>query len=130
MLQRINKYLMMHRTRFKNEEISMNEQFEKYFAPVKELNTLAVNNYEKLLDLQLKYFEDSAKVGVESLKNASAINDAEGFKDFINTQVETSKQFTERAIEDSKTALELGNSYVAEVQKVVKDSIAAAQSAE
>ncbi len=108
----------------------MNEQFEKYFAPVKELNTLAVNNYEKLLDLQLKYFEDSAKVGVESLKNASAINDAEGFKDFINTQVETSKQFTERAIEDSKTALELGNSYVAEVQKVVKDSIAAAQSAE
>ena len=108
----------------------MNEQFEKYFAPVKELNTLAVNNIEKLLDLQLKYVEDSAKAGIESLKSAVSISDAEGFKDYVNAQVESSKQFTERAIEDSKTALELGNSYANEFQKVVKESFAVAPTAE
>ena len=108
----------------------MNEQFEKYYAPVKELNTLAVNNIEKLLDLQLKFIEESTKAGVESLKSAAAFNDAEGFKDYVNAQVETSKQLTEKAIEDSKTALELGNSYATEVQKVVKDALTVPQAAE
>jgi phasin family protein len=108
----------------------MNEHFEKYFVPVKELNTLAVNNIEKLFDLQLKYVEDSAKASIESLKSAVSISDAEGFKDYVNTQVQTSKQFAERAIKDSKTALELGNSYANEFQKVVKESFAVAQTAE
>lgn len=108
----------------------MNEQFEKYYAPVKDLNALAVNNFEKLLELQLKYFEDSTKAGIESLKSVVAINDAEGFKDYINAQVETSKQFTERAIEDGKNALELSNNYASEVQKVVKDTLSVPQPAE
>jgi len=108
----------------------MNEQFEKYYAPIKDLNELAVSNYEKLLELQLKFFQDSTKAGIEGLKSAVAINDAEGFKDYINAQVETSKQFTERAIEDGKNAMELGNSYAAEVQKVVKETISESQAAE
>jgi phasin family protein len=108
----------------------MNEQFEKYYAPVKDLNALAVSNFEKILELQLKYFEDSTKAGIEGLKSAAAINDAEGFKDYMNAQVETSKQFTERAIEDGKNVLELGNSYAAKVQKVVKETISVPQAAE
>ncbi|NNE36746.1 MAG: hypothetical protein HKN08_00450, partial [Gammaproteobacteria bacterium] len=65
----------------------MNEEFEKYMAPMKDLNSLAVNNIEKMLELQMKYIEDTTKAGVESLKSAVAINDAEGFKDYINAQV-------------------------------------------
>lgn len=101
----------------------MNEQFEKYFGPVHELNVLAIQNLEKLVDMQLSYLEDSARAGVEQLKTAAAINDAEGFKNYITTQVETSRKFTERALEDSRTVAELGTGYATEVQKVMQDAL-------
>jgi phasin family protein len=101
----------------------MNEQFEKYFAPVRELNALAISNLEKLVDLQVRYIEDSAKAGVEQLKSAAAISDVEGFKEYINTQVAVSRKFTERAIEDGRTVAELGTHYATEMQKVVKEAL-------
>lgn len=100
----------------------MNEQFEKYITPVRELNSLAIANLEKLIDLQVKYFEDSLKAGFEQLKTASSISDVDGFKNYFTAQVTVSKQFTERAIEDGRTVAELGNTYATEVQKVVKDT--------
>jgi phasin family protein len=100
----------------------MNEQLEKYFAPMHELNVLAIQNLEKLVDIQLSYLEDSTRAGVEQLKTAAAINDAEGLKNYINTQVETSRKFTERAIEDSRTVAEIGTGYATEVQKVIKEA--------
>jgi len=113
----------MQRTIVNTEDTYMNEQFEKYFAPVRELNALAIANLEKLVDLQVKYIEDSAKATVEQLKTVAAINDAEGFKDYINTQVAVSRKFTERAIEDGRTVAEMSTSYATEVQKVVKDAL-------
>ena len=104
----------------------MNEQFEKYITPVRELNSLAISNLEKITDIQLKYFEDSIKAGVEQLKSVAAINDAEGFKNYVTAQAAVSKQLTERTIEDSRTVAELGTSYAGEVQKVVKDAFKAA----
>lgn len=100
----------------------MNEQFEKYLTPVRELNTLAIANLEKLVDLQVKYVEDSLKAGFEQLKTASSISDVEGFKNYVTTQVAVSRQFTERAIEEGRAVAEMGNSYATEVQKVVKDA--------
>ena len=38
----------------------MNEQFEKFITPVRELNALTVENLEKLMNIQMKYVEDSA----------------------------------------------------------------------
>lgn len=101
----------------------MNEYIEKYYAPVRELNNLAIANIEKLMDLQLKFIEDSAKAGVESMKTAAAINDADGLKEYFNNQVAASKQLTERALEDGRTVAEMGNEYVKEAQKVVKDTL-------
>lgn len=101
----------------------MNEQFEKYITPVRELNNLAIANLEKMVGIQVKYIQDSMKVGLEQLKSASTITDAEGFKSYFTGQVEVSKQLTERALEDSRTVAELGNTYATEVQKVVKDAL-------
>jgi phasin family protein len=101
----------------------MNEYFEKYYAPVRDLNNLAISNIEKLLEVQLKFIQDSTKASVESMKNATAINDAEGLKEYLNTQVATSKQFTERALEDGRTVVELGNDYVKEAQKLAKEAL-------
>jgi phasin family protein len=102
----------------------MNAQVDKFFAPMRELNALAVENVEKVLDLQLKYIEDNAKAGIESLKGAAAVNDMEGFKSYMTKQVEVSKKLTERAMTDSKSILELSKAYSSEVQKIMKDALA------
>lgn len=101
----------------------MNEQFEKFITPVRELNALTVENLEKLLNIQMKYVEDSAKLGIDQLKTASAIADVEGLKSYMGQQAELSKQLTERVITDSRAVLELGNSYTTGVQKIVKEAL-------
>jgi phasin family protein len=104
----------------------MNEEFEKYIAPIRELNTLAIANIEKLMGLQLKFIEDTTKASMETLKSAATINDAEGLKEYVSTQVSTTKQLADRAIEDSRSVVEISNNYASEVQKVVKESFKAA----
>ena len=101
----------------------MNEQFEKFITPVRELNALAVENLEKLMNIQMKYVEDSAKLSIDQLKTVSTIADVEGLKSYLGQQAELSKQMTERAISDSRAVLELGNSYTAGVQKIVKEAL-------
>lgn len=101
----------------------MNEQFEKFMTPVRELNALTVANLEKLMNIQMKYVEDSAKIGIDQMKTASTIADVEGLKNYMSQQAELSKQLTERAITDSRTVLELGNSYTTGVQKILKGTL-------
>jgi phasin family protein len=101
----------------------MNEQLEKFMTPVREINALAVENLEKLFDIQMKYVGDSAKIGIDQMKTASAITDMEGLKSYMSQQAEVSKQLTERAITDGRAVLELGNSYTTSVQKIFKDAL-------
>lgn len=102
----------------------MNAEFEKFIAPFKELNNVAVQNVEKLVDLQLKALEENTKVGLEQLKNAAAINDLDGLKSYIDSQTEISKQVAERTVQDTRAVVELGNAYTNEVQRIVKENLA------
>ena len=100
----------------------MNAQVEKFVEPLRELNNLAVENVEKILDIQLKAFEENSKAGVDSLKGAVAVSDLEGLKSYLNKQAEVTRQLTERTLADTRSVMELGNSYTAEAQKIVKDA--------
>ncbi len=101
----------------------MNLQTEKYFEPVKQLNALALENLEKLLDIQLKAINDTARVGVEQLKSAANINDADSLKEYFANQAETAKTFGERFVKDTQTAIELGKNYSDKVQGVITDAV-------
>ena len=101
----------------------MNAQMEKYVAPVQELNSLAVSNIEKITNLQVKRFEESAKVGLEQLKAATAVKDADTLKEFLTGYTEAVRQLSESTVADARTLLELGNSYTTEAQRILKDSL-------
>ena len=101
----------------------MNAEFQKFLAPIQELNTIAVQNVEKIIDIQLKALEENTKVGIEQLKNASQINDLEGLNTYFTAQAEVGKKVAERAAEDTRAIVELGNAYTNEVQRVVKANL-------
>ena len=101
----------------------MNVQAGKYFEPVREINALALENVEKLLDIQLKSINDTARLSVEQLKSAADINDVDGLKKYFTDQAEMVKTLGERFVKDSQAALELGVSYTDKVQQIVTDTV-------
>ncbi len=101
----------------------MNVQAAKYFEPVREINTLALENVEKLLDIQLKSINDTARLSVEQLKAAAEIKDVDGLKKYFTDQAETVKSLGERFVKDGQSALELGVNYTDKVQQIVTETI-------
>jgi phasin family protein len=98
---------------------------EKFSAPVKALNELAIANFEKLAALQLSFAEKSVKVGVESLKSASAVTDLEGLKAFYTTQSEVAKGLVEDVVASSTTVAEIGKAYAEDAKGIVESAVAA-----
>jgi len=101
----------------------MNDQIEKFVAPLQELTALAVSNIEKLTELQLKSIEESANASVEALKSATAITDVEGFQSYLSAQAESAKDIAKNAQTNAQTIAELGKSYAEEAGKIVKDAM-------
>ncbi len=101
----------------------MNVQAAKYLEPVREINTLALENVEKLLNIQLKSINDTARLGVEQMKAAADIKDVDGLKKYFTEQAEVVKSLGERLVQDGQSALELGVSYTDKVQQVVNDTL-------
>ena len=102
----------------------MNAQFEKYVAPMKEINNLTVKNFETVTEMQLKNAEENAKIGIEQIKSATAVKDADGWKSYLNTQAEVTQQFNDRLVENVRSVVELSNAYNSEIQRIVKDAFA------
>ncbi len=103
----------------------MNTEFQKFVAPIQEINAFAVQNAEKFIDIQIKALEENTKVGLEQLKNAFEIKDLDGLKDYFATQAEVGRKVAERAAEDTRAVVELGNAYANEFQRIVKDNLPA-----
>ncbi len=102
----------------------MNAQFEKMVDPIKEINELTVKNFETVADLQIKTAEENVKIGIEQVKNATAVTDADSWKNYLDTQAEVTQQFNDRLLANARTVVELGNAYSSEVQRIVKNAFA------
>ena len=98
----------------------MNPQFDKYLAPLKELNELTARNFANAAALQIKLVEENTKIGMDQLQNASTISDAESLQSYLGTQTEVTKQLNERFVENVSTFTALGSTYNNEFQQIVK----------
>ncbi len=101
----------------------MNAQTEKYFEPAREINALTLENMEKLLDIQLKVINDTARVSVEQMKAIADIKDPDSLKKYFADQAETVKTLHERFVKDTQATLELGASYTDKVRRVMTDTV-------
>ena len=98
----------------------MNTEFEKFIAPIKEINELTVKNFEAIAEMQIKVAEENVSLSLEQAKNAANVKDADSWKDYMNSQAAYSQQLNDRMIESAKGVVELSNAYNTEVQRIVK----------
>lgn len=101
----------------------MNAQVEKYFTPIEELNALTVDYVTKLVNLQIKRLEENTKIGVDQLKATEAVKDTDGFKTYLDNCAAAMRQISESAVEDIRTAFDLGTTYTNEAQRIFKDAL-------
>ena len=96
---------------------------ERFLAPVRSLNELALSNANKLVDLQLDNTRKYASLVLDSLKEAAAVKDAEGAKSYVLGQVEAYRKLGESLSADSEALVQLSSDYAAEVQKIAAASV-------
>ena len=102
----------------------MNTQFEKFVAPIKEINELAVRNFETVAELHLKNAEENVKIGIEQVKNATEVRDTDSLKQYLDNQARIAQQFNDRLVANTRTVIELGNAYHNELQRIMKSTFA------
>lgn len=106
----------------KNEAIL--EQADAMMAPVRAMNEVAVEKTEKLVKMQAAAFQNYAKLAIDHWREALKVNDVDSMKDFMSKQRVYVESVTDKATKDANAMMELGNDYVSEVQKILKDSAA------
>ncbi|GJM05610.1 MAG: hypothetical protein DHS20C09_16060 [marine bacterium B5-7] len=101
----------------------MENTFEKLVEPIKELNKLTFKSIEQITAVQLKAFQDNAKIGMYALNTASEIKDLESFKNYLESQIAVTQYVSDNAVVDVKEIAELGSSFATGAKEVVEKSI-------
>jgi len=101
----------------------MSNQIEKLVAPIQELSALAVNNIEKVTELQLKGIAECAEANIQALKSANTIRDAKDLQAYLDTQISAAIAIAENAQANAKIITELGQSYADEAKKIVEGAL-------
>ena len=96
---------------------------EELLAPARALNELTLANAERMMDLQLANARKYTGLVLEGLREAAAVKDAEGAKNFLLNRVEVARSTSETLRGDTEELVKLGQAYVTEVQGIVKSSL-------
>lgn len=96
---------------------------EKMTGPIEELNSLAIKNIQKLTELQLKTLQESANVGIDMFKSASAVSDLDELRDFLTEQAEVAKRVSENILANARAVSEMGQNCAADVKDIAEDAL-------
>ena len=105
------------------------EQTKNMYAPMRKMNALMVENMEKMTDFQIEALKSYSKMGVNQLKNATEIKDAESVRDFTASQAELMSTLSKKVLEDAKSMADMTMEFKQEVEKIVEESRSSVSSA-
>ena len=78
------------------------EQAKSMYAPLTKLNTLMVDNMEKMTEFQLTTIKSYAELSIDQMKKAVEIKDAESLRSFSSAQAELASTVNKKIMEDAK----------------------------
>lgn len=105
------------------------EQTKNMYAPMRKMNALMVENMEKMTEFQIEALKSYSKMGVNQLKNATEIKDAESVRDFTASQAELMSTLSKKVLEDAKSMADMTMEFKQEIEKIVEESRTSAAAA-
>jgi phasin family protein len=98
------------------------DQTKNMYAPMRKLNALMVENMEKMTDFQIEALKSYSKMGVNQMKNATEVKDAESVRDFTAAQAELMSTLSKKVLEDAKSMADMSMEFKQEVEKIVEEA--------
>lgn len=108
---------------------AFNEQARQFFEPMRKLNSLMLDNMEKMTQYQMESMKRYSQMGTERLRDASEITDAEDLRDFGTRQAEMMNQLSQQMMEDARALSEMSLQFKSEMEKLFTEQAQQAQQA-
>lgn len=105
------------------------EQAKSMYSPLTKLNTLMVENIEKMTEFQLNSIKSYADLSIDQLKKASDVKDADSLRNFSSSQNEVAATVNKKIMEDAKSLADIANDFKSQIETVWKDSTTVASKA-
>ncbi len=102
----------------------LTEQSQKFAMPVNEITTLTVDYIEKLSQFQVNAVKSYTDLGMDQLKNAAEIKDAESLQAFIQKQTDVASSVSKKIAEDAQTLAKMGEVFATDIQTLAQKDLA------
>lgn len=102
------------------------EQTKNMYNPMRKINALLVENMEKMTDFQLEALKAYSQMGLNQMKQATKVKDADGVRDYSTSQAEMLGSLSKKVLEDAKTMADMSMAFKAEVEGIIEETRAQA----
>ncbi|WP_430462929.1 phasin family protein [Thalassolituus sp. LLYu03] len=103
------------------------EQAKSMYAPLAKFNSLFVDNMEKMTDFQLSAIKAYAEMGIEQMKKAADIKDADTMRTFTAAQAEAATALNKKIMEDAKAFSDMAMEFKTQVESIMEEARSSAQ---
>lgn len=97
--------------------------FEDVFAPVVEINRIALSYTEKLVELNLAVMRKQADVALAGWRAALSVKDTAEVKDYLTGQGEAARDLVEGYVANANAVSQMNQEAAADVRRVVTENI-------
>jgi phasin family protein len=101
---------------------AFNAQTKQMFEPMRKINSLMLNNMEKMTQYQLEAMKRYSQMGTERIRSATEIQDAESLRDFGTKQAEMMNELSQQMQEDARVMSEMSLQFKSEMEKMFSDA--------
>lgn len=98
------------------------EQTKNIYSPMRKINALLVENMEKMTDFQLEALKSYSNMGLTQMKQATAIKDADGVREYSTSQAELLGSLGKKILEDAKTMADMSMEFKTQVEKIMEET--------
>lgn len=100
---------------------NMNENTRKMYEPWSRFNQAMLKNAEKMTDFSLETMRHYSEMGLEQLRNVSAVDSPEAASNFSQKQTELMNELGQKMLADAQRLTELGNEIRNEVMTAMNE---------
>ena len=105
------------------------EQTKNLYSPMQKFSALFVGNMEKMTEFQLNAIKSYADAGIDQMKKAAEIKDADSMRSFSSSQAEATTELNKKIMEDAKALSEMAVEFKDQVEAIMEDARGTASSA-
>ncbi len=98
------------------------EQAKTMYAPMAKFNSMFVENMEKMTDFQLNAIKTYAEMGLEQMKSATDVKDAESLRTYTAAQAETVSALNKKIMEDAKAFSDMAMDFKTQVESIMEEA--------